>query len=60
MSNRLTEILDAILLSVAIPTGLVGMQEVDLILAIVLKVVSIISFSLIIVINWDKIKNIFK
>lgn len=60
MSSKVEQIVDAILLTVAVPTGLVGMQEVDLALAIVLKVVSIVSFSLLIVINWNKIKNIFK
>ena len=60
MSTRTQEILDFVLLGVAVPTGLVGMQELDLILAIVLKAVSIISFSLIIVINWNKIKGVFK
>jgi len=60
MSHRLTEVLDVILLGIAVPTGLASMQEIDLALAILLKVVSIISFTTIIVINWDKIKKIFK
>lgn len=60
MSTRTQEILDAVLLAVAVPTGLAGMQELDLILAIILKAVSIVSFSLIVVINWNKIKNLWK
>lgn len=60
MSTRTQEVLDVILLGVAVPTGLAGMQELDLILAIILKAVSIVSFSLIVVINWNKIKNLWK
>ena len=60
MNQRFTDILDVILLGIAVPAGLASMQEIDLALAILLKVVSIISFGTIIIINWGKIKKIFK
>lgn len=59
--HPLHELFNWILFSVASLTAVAGLHlpEIDLILAIVLKVVSIISFSLLIIINRKKIKESF-
>lgn len=56
------DILSWIVVSIASITGFAGLHlaEIDSILGIVLKIVSIISFSLLIIINWKKIKELFK
>ena len=60
--NPVLQLLDMLLIATATATGYLGLHlnEVDLVLAIVLKGVSIISFILLIIINWAKIKKTFK
>jgi uncharacterized membrane protein YuzA (DUF378 family) len=58
MFNNITEsIVSYTLLFVASVTGLMGLQQFDLIMAIFLKFVSLASFICFILINKDKIKK---
>lgn len=58
MFNNITEsIISYTLLFVASVTGLMGLQQFDLIMAIFLKFISLISFVCFILINKDKIKK---
>jgi len=62
MNNEIHLFLDWCLLVIGTSTAFAGLNlaEIDLILAIVLKIVSIISFTTLIIINWKKIKTFVK
>ena len=62
MKQEILEVLNRFMLAIASITGFVGMNlsQIDLVSGIILKWVSIISFSLLIVINWKKVKTFFK
>ena len=58
MPTRLENIITAIFMSIGVTTGSAGLllTEIDLILAIILKSISIFATILVICVNWNKAK----
>lgn len=56
MRNELTIMLTKLLLAIGLITGATGelLDQIDLILGMILKTLSIISFVIVITINWSK------
>ena len=56
MRNELTIMLTKLLLTIGLITGATGelLDQIDLILGMILKTLSIISFVIVITINWSK------
>jgi hypothetical protein len=61
VSHSHSPALDMIIFLSATVTGAIGdLAEIDLFMSIILKIVSIASFLLLIVINWNKVIGIIK
>lgn len=60
MTEHMEIITTKISLTIGLILGFISLSDVDLILAIVLKVVSIFSFMLVMILNVDKVETTIK